>query len=90
MTPETVLEVSRAAITTLLVVTSPIMLVALVIGLIISLFQALTSIQEMTLTFVPKIILVFLTILLLANWIGDNINTYSTLIYDKISNIKDQ
>ena len=50
------LDFMRDAIWTLIIVVAPIMLVGLVVGLIISLFQALTSIQEMTLTFVPKIL----------------------------------
>lgn len=90
MESQTVLEVSKGAIMTLLIITSPIMLVALAIGLIIALFQALTSIQEMTLTFVPKIILVFVTIILLANWMGDNLATYSRGLYEKIATINRQ
>jgi flagellar biosynthesis protein FliQ len=90
MDSQTVLEVGRGAIMTLLVITSPVMLVALVIGLIIALFQALTSIQEMTLTFVPKIILVFIAIILLANWMGDNLATYSRDLYSRIATIHQQ
>lgn len=90
MTPETVLEVSRESIMVLLVITSPIMLVALVIGLLVSLFQALTSIQEMTLTFVPKILLVFLAIIMLATWMGDNMATYGLGLYEKIATIHKQ
>jgi len=60
------LEISRDAVIVTLKVAAPIMLVALVVGLIISLFQALTQIQEATLTFVPKILIVFAAMLLLA------------------------
>jgi flagellar biosynthetic protein FliQ len=63
MSPSAVQEVAREAIITLIMVCGPAMIVALAIGLLISLFQALTSIQEVTLTFVPKIILVFITLL---------------------------
>ena len=90
MGPETVLEVSKGAIMTLLIITSPIMMVALVIGLLVSLFQALTSIQEMTLTFVPKILVVFITIIMLANWMGDNLATYGVSLYEKIATIHKQ
>lgn len=90
MEAQTVLEVSRGAIMTLLIITSPIMMVALGIGLIIALFQALTSIQEMTLTFVPKILLVFITIIMLANWMGDHLATYSRGLYDRIATIHQQ
>lgn len=54
-----VLEVSREAIWVMLKISAPLMLVALVVGLVISLFQALTQIQEQTLTFVPKILVLF-------------------------------
>jgi len=60
------LEVGRDAVIVTLKVGAPLMLIALLIGLIISLFQALTQIQEVTLTFVPKIIVVFVAMLLLA------------------------
>lgn len=60
-----VLDFAREAIFTTLKVASPIMLVGLVVGLAIALFQALTSIQEMTLTFVPKILVVFASLLVL-------------------------
>ncbi len=90
MGPETVLEVSKGAIMTLLIITSPVMMVALVIGLMVSLFQALTSIQEMTLTFVPKILVVFITIIMLANWMGDNLATYGVSLYEKIATIHQQ
>jgi flagellar biosynthesis protein FliQ len=60
------LEVGRDAVIVTLKLGAPLMLIALLIGLIISLFQALTQIQEVTLTFVPKIIVVFISMLLLA------------------------
>ena len=60
-----VLDISREAVFTLIKVVSPVLLVALFIGLIIGIFQALTQIQEMTLAFVPKIIGVFVTLILL-------------------------
>ena len=60
------LEVGRDAVIVTLKLGAPLMLIALLIGLIISLFQALTQIQEVTLTFVPKIIVVFVAMLLLA------------------------
>ena len=59
MTDVTVLEVGRDAMIVVLKVSAPLLIAALVIGLLIAIFQALTSIQEMTLTFVPKIVAVF-------------------------------
>jgi flagellar biosynthetic protein FliQ len=59
-----VLDIAKDAITTLLLVSSPIMAVGLGVGLSVALFQALTSIQEMTLTFVPKILAIFASLLI--------------------------
>ena len=61
-----VLEIGRDAVIVMLKISAPIMLISLIVGLIISLFQALTQIQEMTLTFVPKLLVVFISLLLLA------------------------
>lgn len=75
MTGLEVMDVARDAMWVLLIVTSPPMIVGLVVGLIIALFQALTQIQEMTLTFVPKIIAIFLTLIVtmpfMAGALGD-------------------
>jgi flagellar biosynthetic protein FliQ len=64
MTPDQVLDIARGAIFVLIKVGAPIMLVALVVGVVIALLQALTQMQEMTLSFVPKILAIFLTVLL--------------------------
>jgi flagellar biosynthetic protein FliQ len=60
-----VLEVAREAIFVMLQIGAPVMLIALAVGLTVSLFQALTQIQEMTLAFVPKILVIFISVLLL-------------------------
>ena len=62
MNEETVLEIARGALWVVLLTSGPIMVTGLAVGLIIALFQALTTIQEMTLTFVPKIIVIFISI----------------------------
>lgn len=64
MTGAEVLDVARDAILTLIYVASPVMLVGLVVGVVISLLQAVTQIQEMTLAFVPKILAIFLSLLI--------------------------
>jgi len=69
MNEVSVIEVGREALWVILKVSGPIMLVGLVIGLLIALFQALTTIQELTLTFVPKIIMVFVAIIVLLPFI---------------------
>ena len=66
MDESVILEVGRDAVIVTLKLGAPLMIIALLIGLVISLFQALTQIQEVTLTFVPKIIVVFISMLLLA------------------------
>jgi flagellar biosynthetic protein FliQ len=71
MTGPEVLDVSRDAIYTLIVVSSPVMLVGLAVGVAISLLQALTQIQEMTLAFVPKILAIFVTLLLALPFMAD-------------------
>ena len=68
MTGPEVLDVSRDAIFTLIVVVSPVMLVGLAVGVAISLLQALTQIQEMTIAFVPKILAVFISLSLCLSW----------------------
>ncbi|MCL2344706.1 MAG: flagellar biosynthesis protein FliQ [Desulfobulbus sp.] len=68
MTPETVMEIGRQAIQTLLVIAAPILLTALAVGLVISVFQAATQINESTLQFVPKLISMFVVLLLLGPW----------------------
>lgn len=79
-----VLEVARQGIFVTLTIAAPIMGVALVVGIVISLIQALTQIQEMTLVFVPKIIAVFLVILLLFPFMLSTLSTYTRGLFDKI------
>jgi flagellar biosynthesis protein FliQ len=86
LTGPEVLDVARDTVWTLVVVTAPILLVGLVVGIVISLFQALTQIQEMTLVFVPKILAVFITVLLLLPYIGDVLNSYVTRMAMRIMN----
>ena len=71
MTGPEVLDVARDAIVTLVLVASPLMLVGLVVGVVISLFQALTQIQEMTLVFVPKILAIFVAMLIALPFMAD-------------------
>ena len=81
-----VLDISREAIFTLIKVVSPVLLVALFIGLIIGIFQALTQIQEMTLAFVPKILGVFFTLILLSPFMLNQMRMLSDTLFDKIVN----
>ena len=74
MTGPEVLDIARDAIVTLLLVSAPMMLVGLVVGVIISLLQALTQIQETTLVFVPKIIAIFLSMLIALPFMADKLH----------------
>lgn len=68
MTPEFVIDIARKAIQTALLLSLPLLMSAMVVGLTVSVFQAATQIQEQTLTFVPKIITVMVVLLFLAPW----------------------
>ena len=68
MTVDEVMAIASSALFLVIKVASPVLLVSLVVGLIISIFQTVTSIQEQTLTFVPKILAVFLALIVLGNW----------------------
>lgn len=84
MTGAEVIDVARDGIFTLLLVSAPLLIVALVVGVAISLLQALTQIQEMTLAFVPKILAVFITFLLALPFMGDALQGYMTRIAERI------
>jgi flagellar biosynthetic protein FliQ len=79
-----ILDVARDGIWTLLWVAGPLMIVALVVGVAISLFQALTQIQEMTLVFVPKIIAIFIALIVALPFMGDVLNGYMGRIASRI------
>ena len=85
MTGPEVLDVARDAILTLVLVCAPIMIVGLVVGVVISLFQALTQIQEMTLVFVPKIIAVFITMLIALPFMSDVLHAHVTRFAARIA-----
>lgn len=68
MTPEYVCDLGRQAIETILLLAAPMLLAGLVVGLLISIFQAATQINEQTMTFIPKIVAVFVTLLIFAPW----------------------
>ncbi|NKB56807.1 MAG: flagellar biosynthesis protein FliQ [Alphaproteobacteria bacterium] len=87
MNEQQALDFAREAIITVLIVGSPIMLIALVVGLTIALFQALTQIQEMTLTFVPKIIVIFISLLLFLPFIVDRLQTFMLGVADRIAGL---
>lgn len=84
MTGPEVLDIARDAITTLILVASPLMLIGLVVGVAISLFQALTQIQEMTLVFVPKILAIFIAMLIALPFMADVMQGHMTRLASRI------
>ena len=80
-----VLDIAREAFTTIIITAAPALLVSLIIGLIVSIFQTVPYIQEQTLTFVPKIIAVFLTLMLLGGWMLDKMVDFMTKLWNNFS-----
>ena len=84
MTPEFVMGLARQSLETLLAVSLPVLLLSLTVGLVISIFQSVTQIQEMTLSFVPKIIVTFLALLVFGSWIMSKVAAFTTEIIKNI------
>lgn len=84
MTDIMVIEIGKNAIFTLLLIVGPLLLIAMIIGLLISLFQTLTQIQEMTLVFVPKILLVFVSLIFLLPFMIEQLRTFTNGLFDRI------
>jgi len=79
-----VIEIGKDAVYTLLIISAPLLFAAMFIGLIIGLFQTLTQLQEMTLVFVPKIILVFITLVLFLPFMLNRLKIFTEGLFDKI------
>ncbi|MBL9011742.1 MAG: flagellar biosynthesis protein FliQ [Alphaproteobacteria bacterium] len=84
MTGAEALDIARISIWTLLLVAGPVMLVALAVGTFIGVMQALTQVQEATIVFVPKIIAVFLVLLLMMPFMAQQMSSYMTDIFTRI------
>jgi flagellar biosynthesis protein FliQ len=87
MTPEAVIHIGKKAVETVLLTSAPMLLAAMVVGLLISIFQAATQINEQTMTFIPKIVAVFLTLLIFGPWIMDLLVTFTTSIIGQIATV---
>lgn len=87
MTDVTVIQILREALMMTLIVSAPIMAVGLVVGLVVSIFQTTTSIQEQTLTFVPKIVAIFAAIILFAGWMIHMLVAYTRNVFMAIEKI---
>ena len=79
-----VLDVAREAIYVVLKTGAPVMLIALLVGLAVALFQALTQIQEMTLAFVPKILVIFISLILFIPFMLSSLTTFTERLVDRI------
>ena len=85
MTEGQVLDIAKEEIYTIIICSAPMLIISLVVGLIVSIFQTVTSIQEQTLTFVPKIIAVFVGIMIFGSWILTNLTEFVTTLWSNFS-----
>ena len=84
MTPEFVVNFAQEAIKVTILVSMPMLVLGLIVGLAISIFQAVTQIQEMTLTFVPKILIVLVALLVFASWMLEQLMNFTTTTISQI------
>ena len=85
ITQDAVLDIARDTIFNIVIVSAPLLLISLIVGLIISIFQTVTSIQEQTLTFVPKILAVFVTMLLVGSWMMNTMIAFMQTLWSNFS-----
>jgi Flagellar biosynthesis pathway, component FliQ len=78
------LDILQAAIWTIIIASGPAVAAGMIVGVLIALIQALTQVQEMTLTFVPKILAIMITIGISAPFVGAQINLFTTLVFSRI------
>ena len=87
MSPSTVVEIGRQAVEVMLLLSAPLFIAALATGLLISIFQAATQINEATLSFVPKLIVIFLTLVLTGPWMITMMTDYMRRLFESIPNL---
>lgn len=80
-----VLDIARDAIYTIIITSAPVLLISLIVGLVVSIFQTVTSIQEQTLTFVPKILAVFIAMMLLGSWMLNQLTGFMTQLWSNFT-----
>jgi flagellar biosynthetic protein FliQ len=80
------LDIMQYAVWTVLVASAPVVLVAMIVGIGIALVQALTQIQEITLTFVPKIVAIMLVVALTGPFVGSQISAFTNVIFERVEN----
>lgn len=84
MTPSTVIEIGRSAIEVTLLVSTPLFLAALITGLVVSIFQAATQINELTLSFIPKLVAMFVTLVVAGPWMMTVLLDYMRRLFEGI------
>jgi flagellar biosynthetic protein FliQ len=87
MTPESIMSMGRQAIEVTLMVAAPLLLVALIVGLIVSVFQAATQINEATLSFIPKLLGIFVTLIVAGSWMLSVLTDYLRFVLVNIPNL---
>lgn len=85
MTPEIAIDICRKAIVTIMSVAAPMLLAGMSVGLLVSVFQAATQINEQTLSFIPKIVAVLVTLLLFGPWIIRIISTFTIAMFQMLA-----
>lgn len=80
-----IITIAKEAIYTIIIASSPLLLISLIIGLVISIFQTVTSIQEQTLTFVPKVLSIFLTIMIIGHWMANGMTDFMIRLWTDFS-----
>jgi len=88
MTPELVVQLARRAFETVLLLSAPLLIFSLVVGLVVSIFQAVTSINEVTLTFVPKIVAVMIAMIIFFPWMMTYLSDFTREVYSLIATMR--
>ena len=87
MTPEFVITVGREAMRAAFIIAAPPLIAALVVGLLVSIFQAVTQIQEMTLAIIPKMVAVLVTLMIAFPWLLEFLTTYTTNVFQLVPSV---
>jgi flagellar biosynthetic protein FliQ len=85
ITPEIVLDIAKDTIYTIIISAAPLLIISLIVGLVVSIIQTATSIQEQTLTFVPKVICIFIAMMIFGSWILNNIVEFMIRLWSNFS-----
>ena len=81
MTADVVIDIAREVVWVIVKTSAPLLIVSLVVGLVISIFQTITSIQEQTLTFVPKLLAIMIALMIMGNWLLNEIVSFMQMLW---------